>query len=91
LPAEGGRREIRGIPLDAEIDDDVSVELEIDPAAWFIEADFSELVAVEPEADGYRNVPAEGAIAAAWTIGARSLTESVDEPSAARARIEVAP
>jgi hypothetical protein len=88
LPPEGGRREINGIPVEGQVDEDVDVELSIDPAAWFVEVDFSELADVEPDAEGYRLIPREGSISAAWTIGARSLTSGSTTPSAVTARLE---
>jgi hypothetical protein len=90
LPPEGGRREINGVPVEGDVDEDVDVALVIDPAAWFVEVDFSELSSVEPDADGYRTIPADGSIAAAWEIGARSLTSGTASPSAAAASLEVA-
>jgi hypothetical protein len=90
LPPEGGRREINGIPVEGDVDEDVDVALVIDPAAWFIEVDFSELSSVEPDADGVRQIPDDGSIAAAWEIGARSLTTGTATPSAATASLEAA-
>jgi hypothetical protein len=89
LPPEGGRREINGIPVEGDVDEDVEVALVVDPAAWFVEVDFSELSAVEPDADGFRTIPVDGSIAAAWEIGARSLTSGTASPSAAAASLEV--
>ncbi|WP_433927195.1 hypothetical protein AB3662_29395 [Sorangium cellulosum] len=70
IEAEGNKREVAGIPLEAELDDGVSVTIELHLEAWFDEAHFDRLTEESPR--GRFLLDRSTQAGAAWFIGARS-------------------
>jgi hypothetical protein len=51
IPAEGVQRQVDGVPIDGELDDDGTLVLGLDPSAWFAQADFGQLDATNEAGD----------------------------------------
>lgn len=71
IPAEGIQREVDGIPLEIELDDDGTLVVGVRPRAWFADAHFEQLDTDNAEGDR-RLITADSQVAAAWYIGART-------------------
>ncbi|WP_437952397.1 hypothetical protein WME98_17860 [Sorangium sp. So ce296] len=69
IEAEGNKREVAGIPLTAELDDGVSVTIELHLEAWFDEAHFDRLTEKSPR--GRFLITRSTQAGTAWFIGAR--------------------
>jgi hypothetical protein len=71
IPPEGIQRQVDGVPIDGELDDDGTLVLGVSPHAWFGDADFATLDT--PNETGDRMViEPTSQVANAWFIGART-------------------
>jgi len=71
IPAEGVQRQVDGVTVDGELDDDGTLVVSVSPRAWFAQADFGSLEV--PNEAGDRMVITPGSqVANAWFIGART-------------------
>jgi hypothetical protein len=71
IPAEGVQRQVDGVAIEGELDDDGTLVLGVSPRAWFAQADFATLDT--PNEAGDRMVIAPGSqVANAWFLGART-------------------
>jgi hypothetical protein len=69
---EGTLRIVPGIPVDAELDDGVRISFQVDPRAWFAEAQFDRLT--ETSAEGRALITPDSQVRTAWFIGARGAS-----------------
>ncbi|HWV36865.1 MAG TPA: hypothetical protein VN033_00115 [Vulgatibacter sp.] len=71
LPDAGAGRKVAGIPADVELDDGVTVVIELHPERWLAEADFSALPA-PPGGDERRRIAPGTQPHDAWALGVRA-------------------
>lgn len=71
IPADGLQRQVDGVRVQGELDDDGTLVLGVSPRAWFAQADFGTLDT--PNEAGDRMLVTSGSqVANAWFIGART-------------------
>jgi hypothetical protein len=70
LGAELIQRQVDGVPIDIELDDDGTLVIGVRADAWFSEADFSTLDDVADS--GRLSITPDSQVAVAWTLGLRS-------------------
>lgn len=87
LPAEAQQRIVQGVPLAGALDEGCALAVELDPAAWFDEANFDTLLDAPTDERGRHLVTAGSQVERAWFIGARSLSQGGAAPTAFRASI----
>lgn len=79
IPDEGTQRRVDGVPVDAMLEDGVTVRISVHPDEWFAEANFERLLTEadgttprEPNDDGRYVIVEDNQVRSAWFIGARS-------------------
>lgn len=71
IPPEGVQRQVDGVDIEGELDDDGTLVLGVSPHAWFAQADFATLETPN-EAGDRMVIDPESQVANAWFIGART-------------------
>jgi len=71
IPAEGVQRQVDGVPIEGELDDDGTLVLGVNPKAWFDQANF-ETLDVPNEAGDRMVITPDSQVGKAWYVGART-------------------